>query len=166
MTALNVIVGGLAAYIVTDTAVYTRESHIAKCFAPKVATIPHLPAAVGVSGPAGLVHLFGSVIYAEATELDELMTGGITELVGAAGQLLSTAVRIVVAGWSRRDGAVAWHFSGDRFVPRSRGEASGHRPSRARQAGRQCRRTIRALMPRSPTWLSARAPASPRLAAL
>jgi hypothetical protein len=121
MTALNVIVGGTGAYIVSDTAVYPRESHIARCFAPKVATIPHLPAAVGVSGPAGLAHLFGSMLYVEATELDELMTGRTTELVGAAGQLLGTAARIVIAGWSRCDGAVAWHLTGDRFVPIRRG---------------------------------------------
>ena len=121
MTALNVIVGGLAAYIVTDTAVYPRESHVARSFAPKVATIPHLPAAVGVSGPGGLVHLFGSLLYAEAAELDELMTGGATEVIGAAAQLLGTATRIVIAGWSRRGGAAAWHLAGDRFVPIGRG---------------------------------------------
>jgi hypothetical protein len=121
MTALNVIVGSLAAYVITDTAVYPRENHVAKCFAPKVATIPHLPGAVGVSGPAGLAHLFGSVLYTEATELDELMSGGAREAVGAAAQLMGTAMRLVIAGWSQRDGAVAWHFSGDRFVPIQRG---------------------------------------------
>jgi hypothetical protein len=82
-------------------------------FCSKVATLPHVPAAVVVSGPPRLVPLLGDLLWARTDDLDELV-GSLGDIAAMLSSL-PVPVRVVIAGHSKRHGPAAWHLVGDRF---------------------------------------------------
>jgi hypothetical protein len=122
VTALNVIVSESAAHIVTDGVAHRPDESKVRHFTPKVATAPHLAAAVGVSGPVELVPMYADIFWGAETDLDGVMAS-IEESTAAAPERWVRAaaggerggIRIVIAGHSKRHGPAAWALEGGRF---------------------------------------------------
>ena len=113
MTAIVAIVGE-AAHIATDGAHYSRDDHLPRHFAAKTVTMPHLPAALAISGPTWLLHFLGNVLHTEAADLDELMASRAVAILAESAPAANMPLRAVIAGHSRQHGPAAWAMEGGR----------------------------------------------------